>query len=182
MAYYKKRFGGLRVLLMVGALPWFLGCNDEDAQAKIKLLQVKLKSLENNIQTAHAAQDVMNEPLNIEFQALNYDIKDQMFDPVLTGNVQVLASHPQLSKHAFVQIQVDVSFKAAEELSLSNISWVNLVEGKGQSNFEISLPEHQMDNVEASITLTPLSWYRGLNVAFTSSDSLEGLVLNKIEP
>ena len=163
--YLLKHFFLCRFFCLTCPLLLLLGCGGAETQAKIKSLQEKVNSLEERYQPV---RDRLEVPLNIEFQGLDYAIIDQMFDPLLTGSVMIQASHEHLPQYAYLQLQVSVGFEKKNDVQLTKIFWVDLVDGKGKSSFQISLPEHRLDDAKASITFTPLSWYGGYPVVFSS--------------
>lgn len=166
MEGFKKLFFLFRFIAIACCLIFLTGCGETDTQTEIKLLQEKLGSFEAYFEVA---RDRLENPLAIEFQGLDYVIKDQMFDPLLSGTVMIQASHKHLPQYAYLQLQVNVGFEEQKDVQLAKTFWVNLVGGKGKASFQISLPEHQLDNVKASITFTPLSWHSGHPVTFSPS-------------
>jgi len=142
------------------------GCDDSSQALLQREMQGKIAFLEAALLDA---QRLQRYPLHVEIQEFDYKIKDQMFEPLLFGKVVVAVNHEQLPPFAYLQLRVEVNFKQKESVQLIKVVWVDLIDGKGEGEFQISLPGHELDDAEAIVSFVPLSWYRGLPVIVSSS-------------
>ena len=144
-------------VLLVLSLTFIVGCSDKDARSSIQRLATEVQQLNARTAALETTKVGYGEE-KFKLENVTYQFSQDAFNPVLNGRAKVIAVNEEaLPVLARLEVSYRV-FSSDKALLSQGLVPVSLINGRGELNFQVSIPFMITDSDSVSIQLMPHQW------------------------